>query len=70
MSLWHTPARLCQQLAGPFLLMMVSHPEIVKRLRRHHLRSFVTMIASGRSCVDIAQQLYAGRPARRVWDLP
>ena len=33
MSLWHKPARLCQQLAGPFLLMMVSHPEIVKRCR-------------------------------------
>jgi uncharacterized protein len=38
-----------------------SHPEIVKRLRRAegHVRSIVEMIETGRSCVDIAQQLHA-----------
>jgi len=38
-----------------------THPEIVKRLRRAegHLRSIVEMIQSGRSCLDIAQQLHA-----------
>jgi DNA-binding FrmR family transcriptional regulator len=38
-----------------------SHPEIVTRLRRAegHLRSIVTMIDEGRSCLDIAQQLHA-----------
>lgn len=38
-----------------------THPQIVKRLRRAegHLRSIVDMIESGRSCVDIAQQLQA-----------
>ena len=38
-----------------------THPAIVKRLRRAegHLRSIVDMIASGRSCRDIAQQLHA-----------
>jgi uncharacterized protein len=38
-----------------------THPEIVKRLKRAegHLRSIVEMIESGRSCVDIAQQLHA-----------
>jgi len=38
-----------------------THPEIVKRLKRAegHLRSIVEMIEGGRSCVDIAQQLYA-----------
>lgn len=38
-----------------------SHPEIVKRLKRAegHLRSIIAMIEGGRSCVDIAQQLYA-----------
>ena len=38
-----------------------THPAIVKRLRRAegHLRSIVEMIKSGRSCLDIAQQLHA-----------
>ena len=38
-----------------------THPDIVKRLRRTegHLRSIVEMIESGRSCLDIAQQLHA-----------
>ena len=38
-----------------------SHADIVKRLKRArgHLDSIVTMIESGRSCTDIAQQLHA-----------
>ena len=38
-----------------------SHPDIVKRLNRAagHLRSIVEMIESGRSCLDIAQQVHA-----------
>lgn len=38
-----------------------THPDIVKRLNRAdgHLRSVVEMIESGRSCLDIAQQLHA-----------
>ena len=38
-----------------------THPAIVKRLRRAegHLRSIVDMIESGRTCLDIAQQLSA-----------
>lgn len=38
-----------------------THPAIVKRLKRAegHLRSIVDMIESGRSCLDIAQQLHA-----------
>jgi DNA-binding FrmR family transcriptional regulator len=38
-----------------------SHPAIVKRLKRAegHLRSVVEMVESGRSCIDIAQQLHA-----------
>jgi DNA-binding FrmR family transcriptional regulator len=38
-----------------------SHPEVVKRLRRAegHLRKIVAMIADGRACLDIAQQLQA-----------
>jgi DNA-binding FrmR family transcriptional regulator len=38
-----------------------SHPEIVKRLKRAegHLRSVVTMLEEGRSCLEIAQQLQA-----------
>lgn len=38
-----------------------SHPDIIKRLRRvsGHLESVVTMIESGRPCVDLAQQLHA-----------
>ena len=38
-----------------------SHPDIIKRLKRAegHLKSIVTMLESGRSCLDIAQQLQA-----------
>ncbi len=38
-----------------------THPAIVKRLNRAtgHLRSIVEMIESGRSCLDIVQQLQA-----------
>jgi DNA-binding FrmR family transcriptional regulator len=38
-----------------------SHPEIVKRLRRAegHLKSTIDMFGNGRSCLDIAQQLFA-----------
>jgi len=38
-----------------------THPEIVKRLKRAegHLRSIAEMIAGGRNCLDIAQQLHA-----------
>ena len=38
-----------------------SHPEIVNRLRRAdgHLRAIIEMIETGRSCLDIAQQLQA-----------
>ena len=38
-----------------------SHPEIVKRLRRAqgHLSSVIEMIESGRSCLELAQQLHA-----------
>ena len=38
-----------------------THPAIVTRIRRAegHLRSIATMIESGRSCLEIAQQLHA-----------
>jgi DNA-binding FrmR family transcriptional regulator len=38
-----------------------THPQIVNRLRRAdgHLRSIIEMIETGRSCLDIAQQLQA-----------
>lgn len=38
-----------------------THPDISKRLKRAegHLRSVLDMLASGRSCLDIAQQLHA-----------
>jgi uncharacterized protein len=38
-----------------------THPSIVKRLRlaEGHLHKVITMFADGRSCVDLAQQLYA-----------
>jgi DNA-binding FrmR family transcriptional regulator len=38
-----------------------THPNIVKRLRRTegHLHRVITMFAEGRSCLDLAQQLYA-----------
>jgi hypothetical protein NreA len=39
----------------------LSHPEIVKRLRRAegHLRSIIDMIEMQRPCLDVAQQLHA-----------
>ncbi|ODT20223.1 MAG: metal resistance protein [Kaistia sp. SCN 65-12] len=38
-----------------------AHPEIVKRLKRAegHLKSVISMLEGGRSCLDIAQQLAA-----------
>ena len=38
-----------------------THPDIVKRLKRAdgHLKSVIEMIESGRSCLDVAQQLHA-----------
>ncbi len=38
-----------------------SHPDIIKRLKRAegHLKSIITMLEGGRSCLDIAQQLQA-----------
>ena len=38
-----------------------SHPEIVNRLKRAegHLRKTIAMIESGRTCLDLAQQLHA-----------
>jgi DNA-binding FrmR family transcriptional regulator len=39
----------------------LSHPEIVKRLKRAHghLGSVITMIEEGRPCLDLAQQIHA-----------
>jgi uncharacterized protein len=50
----------------PYETVHETHPDIVKRLRRAegHLRSIVDMIASGRSCLEIAQQLHAVKKAR------
>lgn len=41
--------------------MHETHPEIIKRLKRAtgHLNSVITMLESGRTCLDIAQQLQA-----------
>ena len=38
-----------------------SHPAIIKRLRRAsgHLSSTIEMLAQGRTCLDVAQQLQA-----------
>lgn len=38
-----------------------SHPAIAKRLKRAcgHLKGVIEMIESGRSCLDVAQQLHA-----------
>ena len=38
-----------------------SHPAIARRLKRAegHLRSVIDMIAAGRPCLDITQQLHA-----------
>ncbi len=39
----------------------ISHPDIIKRLRRAegHLRSIVAMLEQERGCLEIAQQLQA-----------
>jgi DNA-binding FrmR family transcriptional regulator len=39
----------------------LSHTEVVKRLRRAegHLRRVIEMFGDNRSCLDLAQQLYA-----------
>lgn len=39
----------------------LSHPDIVKRLKRAegHLRTIVEMMGANRSCLEIAQQLHA-----------
>lgn len=39
----------------------ISHPDIVKRLRRAegHLKNVIEMIEDGRACVEVAQQLHA-----------
>jgi DNA-binding FrmR family transcriptional regulator len=41
--------------------MHESHPDIVKRLKRSegHIRRVIAMFDEGRSCVELAQQLYA-----------
>jgi DNA-binding FrmR family transcriptional regulator len=38
-----------------------THPDIVKRLKRAegHLRNVIGMMESGRSCLELAQQLHA-----------
>lgn len=38
-----------------------THPDITKRLKRAHghLASVIEMMETGRSCVDLAQQLHA-----------
>lgn len=38
-----------------------SHPAVVKRLRRAagHLQNVISMMATDRPCVDVAQQLHA-----------
>ena len=39
----------------------LTHPQIAKRLKRAqgHLRRVIGMVEEGRSCLDLAQQLYA-----------
>lgn len=38
-----------------------SHPSIIRRLKRAegHLKSVITMMETGRPCLDLAQQLHA-----------
>ncbi len=45
----------------PDIKLHASHPAIIKRLKRAegHMRSIVTMIESGRSCRERAQQMHA-----------
>ena len=42
-------------------MVHASHPAIMKRLKRAngHLASVISMIEEGRSCIDLAQQLFA-----------
>ena len=42
-----------------------SHPDIIKRLKRAegHLRSVISMLEEGRSCLEVAQQLQAVQSA-------
>jgi DNA-binding FrmR family transcriptional regulator len=44
-----------------------SHPEVLQRLKRAEgqLRSIAEMIAAGRSCLEVAQQLHAAERAVR-----
>jgi uncharacterized protein len=51
--------------------MHESHPDIVKRLKRAegHIRRVIAMFDEGRSCVELAQQLYEkaiGEARRRL----
>ncbi len=41
--------------------MHKTHPEILRRLRRAdgHLHTVIAMIAAGKPCLDLAQQLHA-----------
>ncbi|HWX51554.1 MAG TPA: metal-sensing transcriptional repressor [Roseomonas sp.] len=43
------------------LHLHLSHPEVVQRLKRAegHLRSIISMIETGRPCLELAQQLHA-----------
>ena len=45
----------------PKARMHESHPDIVKRLKRAegHIHRVIAMFDEGRSCVELAQQLYA-----------
>lgn len=61
------PSSLARSPLGGYLVHMTephrhaSHPAIIARLKRAdgHLRSVIEMIETGRSCVDVAQQLAA-----------
>ncbi len=45
-----------------------SHPAVLKRLKRAsgHLQTVICMIADGRECVDVVQQLHAVERAIRA----
>src|SRR4029077_4514091 len=45
--------------------MHATHPDIVKRLKRAegHVGRVIAMFGEGRSCLDLAQQLYAAEKA-------
>lgn len=42
-------------------MIHASHPDVIARLKRAngHLASVIDMVESGRSCVELAQQLHA-----------